>query len=315
MNNAAISNFTPEIQESFSFIKTDSENLSNNSCDKLCNKPCDAIGRNMCNTIDRNNKNLEALLASFNSHKLADLDKANLMSRVDVKFVLPIAFLPELLQQVKKDYSILDINGKRISRYYNQYFDTQKMDFYQNHHNGKLNRFKVRSRTYLDTNTKFLEVKFKNNQKRTIKSRIKLSGSAENQNESLAFIQQKMGQSFTDLTISQQGGYQRIALANEAAAERLTLDFNLWYQLDENKIPIDLPGFFIAELKQNKRSKRSPFYQLMSKNALFPASFSKYCIGCALLYGKRIKQNQFKAMLSKINQLNCATQPNFYTSN
>lgn len=258
---------------------------------------------------------LETLLSTFDSYQLTDLNNANLMSRVDVKFVLPIAFLPELLAQVKNDYRILDINGKRIARYYNQYFDTNEMNLYQDHHNGKLNRFKVRTRTYLDTNTKFLEVKFKNNQKRTIKSRIKLSGSAENQTQCSTFIREKMAANFSDLTISQQSGYQRIALANESAAERLTLDFNLWYQLNDNDSPVKLPGFFIAELKQNKRSKRSPFYQLMSKNTCFPASFSKYCIGCALLYGQQLKSNQFKPMLSKIKKLNLTAKPNFNTSN
>lgn len=32
-------------------------------------------------------------LEGFRSHQLAELDKANLMNRVDVKFMLPIAFL------------------------------------------------------------------------------------------------------------------------------------------------------------------------------------------------------------------------------
>lgn len=254
--------------------------------------------------------NLREILSTLDGHQLADLNNANLMSRVDVKFVLPISFLPELLQQVKNHYSVLDINGNRISRYFNQYFDTHRLDFYQDHHNGKLNRFKVRSRTYLDTDTQFLEVKFKNNQKRTIKSRIKLQNTPDEHLNCQDFIQEKMGASFTDLKISQQGGYQRIALANEAAAERLTLDFGLWYQQDQDNEKIELPGFFIAELKQNKRSKRSPFYQLMSANTIFPASFSKYCIGCALVYGKTIKSNQFKAMLATINQFNYATSSN-----
>lgn len=74
------------------------------------------------------------------------------------------------------------------------------MTFYHDHHNGKLNRFKIRQREYMDTKTSFLEVKFKNNQRRT-----------------------------------QHSGYQQIAIANEKTAERLTIDFNLWYSLGEKK--------------------------------------------------------------------------------
>lgn len=248
-------------------------------------------------------------------HQLADLDKANLMDRVDVKFMLPIAFMPSLLKQLHAHYSVLEIEGNRISRYYNQYFDTENMGFYRDHHNGKLNRFKVRQRTYLDTETKFLEVKFKNNQKRTVKSRINCTVQTDLKESCNDFIFQEMGRSFEDLSISQLSGYQRIALANEASAERLTLDFNLWYQLDESDQKVTLPGFFIAELKQHKRSKMSPFFQLMSKNQIFPASFSKYCIGCALLYKSALKTNRFKAVLNQVEKFSLSTRHPIHLSN
>lgn len=254
-------------------------------------------------------------LYKLSSHQLADLDKANLMDRVDVKFMLPIATMPSLLKQLQPHYSVLEIDGNRISRYYNHYFDTESMNFYHDHHNGKLNRFKVRQRTYLDTNTKFLEVKFKNNQKRTIKSRINCNASVTTDEKCSDFIYQEMGTSFDQLSISQQSGYQRIALANEASAERLTLDFNLWYQLDDESQKVRLPGFFIAELKQRKRTKMSPFFQLMSKNHIFPASFSKYCIGCALLYKNAIKTNKFKAVLSQVEKFSLSNRNPLYLSN
>lgn len=248
-----------------------------------------------------------ALLSSlkrFESHGLADLHNANLMNRVDSKFVLPISLLPELLNQLTEFYSVLEIDGKRISTYRNQYFDTHHMRLYQDHHNGKLNRYKVRRRHYVDTDTRFLEVKFKNNQKRTIKSRLRLTGSKDERKHCAQFVQQQMGGEELALEIRQQSGYQRIALANEATAERLTIDFQLWYQDSRGGSEIKLPNFFIAELKQAKKSKRSVFYQLMSANTIFPIAFSKYCIGCALMYKSLVKTNRFKATLSRIEKLN-----------
>lgn len=258
---------------------------------------------------------LAEALNDMQSHQLADLDKANLMDRVDVKFMLPIKFMPLILQHLQGHYSALEIDGNRISRYYNQYFDTKNMSFYRDHHNGKLNRFKVRQRTYLDTETKFLEVKFKNNKKRTIKSRVICTENAINSEDYNEFIYQKVGTEFDQLAISQHSGYQRVALANEASAERLTLDFNLWYRLEKEGKKVTLPGFFIAELKQQKRSKMSPFYQLMSKNQIFPVSFSKYCIGCALLYKSTIKANRFKAVLSQVEKFSFANNNPIYLSN
>jgi len=265
-------------------------------------------------------QSLNEALALFNSHGLNDLDAANLMNRVDSKFVLSLSFLPDLLIQLKNCYSVLEINGNRVSSYHNQYFDTPEMALYHDHHNGKLNRYKVRRRRYVDTNTEFLEIKLKNNKKRTIKSRIKLVGEPTEYALCAQFIDEQMqintnNLNLRNLDISQQGGYKRIALANEASAERLTLDFDLWYQDRRGNNNVKLPGFFIAELKQNKKSKRSPFYQLMSANNIFPTAFSKYCIGCALLYNSSIKSNRFKPILSHIEKLNRIDQTSFLKSN
>lgn len=254
---------------------------------------------------------LDTLLDDFESHGLDDLNNANLMSRVDSKFILPMSFLPVLLKEISDHYSVLKIADKRVFAYHNYYFDTPEMHFYHDHHNGKLNRFKVRHRSYLDTDTQFLEVKFKNNQKRTIKTRIKLTGVPEdidlNQYEACSqFISSQTNIKFTDLVINQQGGYSRIALASEQRAERLTLDFDLWFQAQQVNAngheKVALPGFFIAELKQTKRTKLSPAYQVLTANGYAPTSFSKYCIGCALIYGNSIKSNQFKKTLLRIQQ-------------
>ena len=247
---------------------------------------------------------INELLIPFEGYGLNDLNNANLMNRVDSKFMLPLSFLPELLTHLQGQYRVLDIQGKRLFSYYNQYFDTPELDLYKAHHNGKLNRYKVRQRRYVDTATEYLEVKLKNNQSRTVKTRIKLAQTNNQQANSTAFIKEQMKNSFAHLNVTQQSGYNRIALANEEKAERLTLDFNLWYNTPKGDNKITLPGFFIAELKQRKKTKRSPFYKLMSKHHISPASFSKYCIGCALLYPERLKVNRFKPVLARLKHLN-----------
>ncbi|MCF4007875.1 polyphosphate polymerase domain-containing protein [Rheinheimera sp. UJ63] len=278
---------------------------------RLAETPRQTPQLNKPQPVSQANPALMQALMLFRSHQLSDLDKATLMDRVDVKFMLPSAFLPSLLTQLQQHYSVLEIGGQRVSRYYNRYLDTAHFDFYYSHHNGKLNRFKVRQRSYLDTHSHFLEVKFKNNKKRTIKSRIPCADLLENQDITHAFMAKHMQTPLSSLQISQVSGYQRIALANEASAERLTLDFNLWFQADKTSQPLSLPQFFIAELKQFKRSKLSPFYQLMAKNHIYPVSFSKYCIGCALLYPNQLKTNAFKPTLTLIDKF-AAIQSNTF---
>ena len=59
-------------------------------------------------------------LSSVEGYGLNDLNQANLMSRVDSKFLLPIRLLPKVLAQLQQHYRVLDINEQRISTYFNQ---------------------------------------------------------------------------------------------------------------------------------------------------------------------------------------------------
>ena len=63
-------------------------------------------------------------------------------------------------------YKCVEIENKRVSQYQTLYYDTKDMKLYNEHHNGHLNRYKIRHRTYVDSNLSFLEVKFKNNKGR-----------------------------------------------------------------------------------------------------------------------------------------------------
>jgi len=203
------------------------------------------------------------------------------------------------LQQLTGHYRVLEINGNRISTYRNQYLDTPDLKFYFDHHNGKLNRYKVRQRNYTDTHTSFLEVKHKTNQRRTKKTRVCLD-KLDNRDSAANFVTESVGIDFKRMMVTQHSGYNRIALANEESAERLTIDFNLWYSKDGSQ-KIHLKNTCIAELKQGKITKNSPFFSLKEISYLRPTSFSKYCIGCALLYRDQIKVNRFKPVLKRLS--------------
>jgi len=251
------------------------------------------------------NKNIQ-LLNDFTGHKLSDLKNAALMDRVDTKFMLPISYLTLILEELMPHYSVLDIEGRRLFTYDNTYFDTPDYSFYHMHHQGKLNRYKVRHRYYTDTQTGFLEVKFKNNKGRTIKTRIEKNEAFLDQN-CITFLASQLGEQFQTLQASQKGSYQRIALANEQSGERLTLDLNLHFeslekQDIEHKTDINLPLMFIAELKQNRHNIHSPFAQLMARLNIRPTNFSKYCIGCSLV-APNLKANRFKPQLRSLQKL------------
>lgn len=247
-------------------------------------------------------KNIHKALSSLEPYGLKDLKNANLMNRVDSKFLVPMSSMASILNQLQNSYRVLEINGKRISNYKNQYLDTVPMKFYHDHLDGNVSRFKVRQREYVDTQTSFLEVKHKTNAGNTKKTRINMRNKELQQEEVKGFIFDAVGIPLEDMQISQHSGYQRIALANEETAERLTIDFNLWYA-NGNDEKITLPNICIIELKQAKKSKDSPFYSLQESDQISSLSFSKYCIGCALLYQGKLKSSRFQPTLEKLDEM------------
>lgn len=245
------------------------------------------------------------ILWEYDSHGLADLDKASLMNRVDTKFVVPVQCLPEMLKRLQDHFSILEIEDKRCFHYHSIYYDTPDYLFYNMHHTGRKNRFKVRVRNYIDSQISFLEVKFKNNKGRTEKNRIKLR---EEISSDLVlhkeFLQKHRVPNIASLVPALENQYHRIALASEHRAERLTIDLNLMNQpLPAWREPLQQKDFAVLELKQARVDRSSPFFAVAKDLRLRPGGFSKYCMGLALSgYLDSVKFNRFKPIIHRLKR-------------
>ena len=112
------------------------------------------------------------ILNNFSVTSLKELNEMALDNRVDSKFVLPTKILSDILEYLSNNYSILTVADENLFTYENTYFDTPDRFFYHSHHNGKLNRLKLRFRRYKESNLCVLETKLKTNKSRTIKQRI-----------------------------------------------------------------------------------------------------------------------------------------------
>ncbi len=238
-------------------------------------------------------------LNQFDTITLAEMDGVKLMDRTDTKFTFNIKKLPEILHAASEHYRILNIEGKKISQYKTLYFDTADFDLYHEHHSGKLNRYKIRHRTYVESNLGYLEVKFKNNKGRTVKTRIKsLEVPALNAGKAFDFLSTSLP--FDPLSLSPKIciNYSRITLVNKTSAERLTLDLFLEFERDgETKM---LDKLVIAEVKQDSKIA-SPFVLLMREKHIRQGSISKYCFGVASTY-HQVKKNNFKEKLSNVHK-------------
>jgi len=208
--------------------------------------------------------------------------------------------LPEVLSVLQNKYDALAINGKNYARYETIYFDTPDYEMYTKHHNGKLNRYKVRFRNYVDSGLTYFEIKFKSNKGRTVKSRIKM----DNKNLSIGGNAQKLLEDKTiyiasSLVPAIQVNYNRITLVNKNMAERLTIDFGMNFTRGDQHI--DLPNLIICEVKQ-ERSGKSPFISIMRKKRIKCGSMSKYCLGIASMVNN-VKINNFKSKVRYVNKI------------
>ena len=244
---------------------------------------------------------IENIVKEFEQIGLNKMDQVQLMNRVDTKFVFTQNHLINILPSLIKHYYILQVKGTLISKYESLYYDHTSLDFYFNHHRKKLDRYKIRYRKYLSSDITFLEVKHKKNG-RTDKKRIRVDDlNYEMTPEHAQFISDS-GISKKELIPTLLNSFSRITFVSKKLDERLTLDLNLAFEWKDNKESID--NIIIAELKQNKSQRNSPFYQLMKSNQLRPLRISKYCIGIIKMYGKsNIKYNRFKKKLLKIKKL------------
>lgn len=254
------------------------------------------------NTLLQLNKtlNLTDIINNFEPITLEEMDRVKLMNRTDTKFLCHIHQLPAILKQVSDYYKILHVNHFPVSTYPTLYYDSSDFMLYNQHHNGKLNRYKIRYRKYVESNIAFLEVKQKSNKGRTIKTRIPLDSPDWNNNDTAKkFLLKRLPFNPEILMPALWVNYNRITLVNKNSTERITIDLNLHFEKDELKK--SYPNLVIAEVKQDGKIN-SEFLNIMKKLHIREGSISKYCLGVANLIPKQ-KTNNFKSKILQIHKL------------
>lgn len=227
--------------------------------------------------------------------------KLRLMNRIDRKYWFHESELPALLNAIKDDYYIQSVNGKTYQDYGTKYFDTPDNKMYTLHHNGKLNRYKIRRRDYLDSEDHFLEVKFKNNQGRTIKKRLESTVKAADFNDDEEnFLRERTIFGNEDLKVSLRNRFTRLTLIAKDHNERATIDTNINFITADKSFTLD--KLVILEIKSGKGNRESVLKRYLRDKRINPAGFSKYCIGRALT-DHSLKRNRFKQRIREIGKI------------
>lgn len=240
-------------------------------------------------------------LSSFDKISLDEMNGVSLMKRVDTKFILSESQLLKVFSKIQKDYKVLEIDNERLMQYSTLYFDTQNKKCFKEHHNGKLNRYKIRMRKYLVSDLCFLEVKKKNNLGITNKTRRQIKDfETILSSDSKEFIYNSQ---INDLLLEPAlyNNFNRITLVNKNYPERVTIDTNLSFK-SANKEKI-FDNLVVIEIKQEGKRLNTVMNKALKLMSILPTNFSKYCLGITNTFDN-IKSNRFKEINLKINKLN-----------
>jgi hypothetical protein len=241
------------------------------------------------------------ILAGFRSLSLDEIECAKLMTRTDEKYLCQPGQLHSLLEKAKNEFMVLENHGQRLLGYESLYLDTPDHQMYLDHHNGKLNRYKIRIREYLTTKELFLEIKKKDNHLNTIKKRVSISSDRNILNpEYKTFISSNTPYNPESLEFKLKSSFSRITLVNNDIFERVTIDIHPAWQSGHQIV--ELPNVVVIEVKSTRTTNCAGFGYLLREERILPMRLSKYCTGTALLYPE-IKHNRFKAKLLHLKKM------------
>lgn len=251
-----------------------------------------------------------APLAPLDRHAVVDLAALNaaaeLQTRVDRKYILPAASLPEVLAELPTATRVLEVDGERAPRYASSYFDTPALDSFLGAARGRRRRFKVRARTYVDSATSFLEVKTRGGRSTTVKERVPVVG-AELDAAGAAYAAALLEEAgvpraehiAAQLAPTLETSYRRVTLLLPAEAERDaargTIDLDLeWTDVDGTELR--LPDRVIVETKSGSRA--GALDRALWRHGHRPASLSKYGTGLAALHPD-LPQNKWRRVIDR----------------
>ncbi len=247
------------------------------------------------------------LLSQFDPIRIEEMDSIKLMNRIDSKYLTDTLVLHEILRDaLAGGYRIFENCGKRLLGYDSIYFDTEDVRMFTEHRRGKATREKVRTRSYTDSGQFFLEVKRKDNHKRTRKKRISVPvedfSDFSKDPETCEWLDSHSDYSAEVLSPSLESTFKRITLVNKNLSERITIDTSVAFRNLRTKTLAELGAAVVIELKQDGRVG-SQMKDILLKHRVKSIRISKYCIGIVST-DSNAHPGRFKSKLRAIEKLN-----------
>src|SRR5699024_5739357 len=171
---------------------------------------------------------------------------ADLQTRTDRKYLIPVAEWRALVTRFHERLRVLEMSGLRQFDYESVYFDTPDLLAYHRHAHGRRVRFKVRTRSYLDSAQSTLEIKTRGGRGETVKDRhqYRLEDRYELSSAAHALVDERLRDQPRDQrrAVRKIQRYLRSTLLDVVSASRLNCDVGLTLKdaRDSRRAPGDL---------------------------------------------------------------------------
>ncbi|SNS60121.1 VTC domain-containing protein [Micrococcales bacterium KH10] len=237
---------------------------------------------------------LADVASQFEPIDLVELNAtAALQHRVDRKYIVTAAAAADLVGWIARSAGestrprVLQVGEQRWSDYESTYFDTPELRCYRMALQQHRHRFKVRTRTYSETGSSFLEVKTKSPHGHTVKRRMAWQDTRPQSvitSRGLDFISACLSSPSVgslDLAPSLVTAYKRLTLHLPQSKARMTIDANLKWQAP-NQAGIYETDRLIIEIKSSRSP--TPVDHWLWRAGHRPVPSSKYAAGIALFH-------------------------------
>ena len=223
---------------------------------------------------------------------------AELQTRFDRKYVVPLDTFATVLDEMGDQLSVLQIGDRRLFSYESVYFDTPELTAYRQHAHGRRRRVKIRTRAYLDSNECVLEFKRVGGRGETVKERYPylMASRYALDAEARALASERLGSAISTRGLRQvlTTAYHRATLMDSARGNRVTCDVNLGFENAAGDRHGPLAGVVVVESKTV--GSDSPIDHALHRLGSRPVSLSKYCVGMAVL-DPRLPANRWNRAL------------------
>jgi len=227
-----------------------------------------------------------AFLADLQPTLDAVVAAAGLQTRLDRKYLIGADTLAQLMARLAGRFSALEIDRRRQFRYESVYFDTADLALYRQHLQGRRRRYKVRTRSYLDSGQCLFEVKLKGRRGQTIKARLpyQMADRTTLTDEARDFLGELLWTEYgidpPQLEPAATITYTRTTLVDFDSGVRPTLDVDLACSHLGRSVPSR--GGILIETKSP--SHDSPVDRALRQLGARPIKLSKYGLAVAVLY-------------------------------